>query len=151
MANEKLIRASEAKAKLKAFHDWFGGPVQMQGDLLAGRLSRCASRKSTSWRQWMPWKWCGVRIASTVQKPLMVILAVEDCVHHFRMFVMKISVPTEKEKTHEPVFSVRSESSYRSWGNGRIVHVLLGAVCHCRCTMVQKSVWEEMTNERKAD
>lgn len=38
MANEKLIRASEAKAKLKAFHDWFGGPVQLQGDLLARKV-----------------------------------------------------------------------------------------------------------------
>lgn len=38
MANEKLILASEAKAKLKAFHDWFGGPVQMQGDLLARKV-----------------------------------------------------------------------------------------------------------------
>lgn len=38
MANEKLIRASEAKAKLKAFHEWFGGPVQMQGDLLARKV-----------------------------------------------------------------------------------------------------------------
>ena len=38
MANEKLIRASEAKAKLKAFHDWFGGPVQLQGGLLARKV-----------------------------------------------------------------------------------------------------------------
>lgn len=38
MEREKLIRASEVKAKLKAFHDWFGGPVQMPGDILARKV-----------------------------------------------------------------------------------------------------------------
>ena len=35
MAKEKLVRVSEAKAKLIEIRNWFGGPVQTEQDKLA--------------------------------------------------------------------------------------------------------------------